>query len=148
MTKPASTKQVAESLEKEAPGCVIESSDNDIVVKPESLSAVASYLKNSPEMDFDYLNWVTAVDYPEHFLVVYNLVSLKNNLSLTLKVPCNDRENPTVPSLVGIWKGADLQEREIFDLMGIRFENHPNLKRIVLWDDFIGYPLRKDFKQE
>lgn len=148
MTEPASTKQIVESLEQKSPGCVIESSDKDIVIKPESLLAVASYLKNSPELDFDYLNWVTAVDYPDHFLVVYNLVSLKNNISLTLKVPCPDRENPTVPSLVGIWQGANLQEREIFDLMGIRFENHPNLKRIVLWDDFIGYPLRKDFKLE
>lgn len=145
MTKLASTKEIADNLEHKCPGCVIELSDKDIVVKTESLLAVASYLKNTPGLDFDYLNWVTAVDYPDHFLVIYNLISLKNNVSLTLKTRCENRENPTVPSLVELWKGANLQEREIYDLMGIRFENHPNLKRIFLWDEFKGHPLRKDF---
>lgn len=148
MTKLASTKEIADNLEHKCPGCVIELSDKDIVVKTESLLAVASYLKNTPGLDFDYLNWVTAVDYPDHFLVIYNLISLKNNVSLTLKTRCENRENPTVPSLVELWKGANLQEREIYDLMGIRFENHPNLKRIFLWDDFKGHPLRKDFLVE
>ena len=145
MTKPAPTRQIVDTLESQSPGCVIESSDKEIVVKTESLLAVASYLKNSPELDFDYLNWVTAVDYNDHFMVIYNFISLKNNTSLTLKTRCNDRANPTIPSLTGIWKGANMQEREIYDLMGIRFEQHPNLKRIFLWDDFKGYPLRKDF---
>jgi NADH-quinone oxidoreductase subunit C len=145
VTTPAALNKIADSLEHESPGCVIELSDKDIVVKAESLLAVASYLKNTPELDFDYLNWVTAVDYNDYFLVVYNLISLKNNTSLTLKTRCDDHENPTVPSLVEVWEGANLQEREIFDLMGIRFENHPNLKRIVLWDGFTGHPLRKDF---
>lgn len=148
MTKPASTKEIADSLERKSPGCVIELSDKDIVVKTESLLAVASYLKNTPGLDFDYLNWMTAVDYPDHFLVIYDLTSLKNNVSLMLKTRCDNRENPTVPSLVELWKGANLQEREIYDLMGIRFENHPNLKRIFLWDDFKGHPLRKDFLSE
>lgn len=148
MTKLASTKEIADNLEHKCPGCVIELSDKDIVVKTESLLAVASYLKNTPGLDFDYLNWVTAVDYPDHFLVIYNLISLKNNVSLTLKTRCENRENPTVPSLVELWKGANLQEREIYDLMGIRFENHPNLKRIFLWDEFKGHPLRKDFLVE
>ncbi|GAH82618.1 unnamed protein product [marine sediment metagenome] len=62
-----------------------------------------------------------------------------------LKVRCYDRENPTLPSVVGIWRGADFQEREIFDLFGIGFEGHPNLRRIVLWEGFEGHPLRKDF---
>ncbi len=145
MTKPASTKEIADNLEHEYPGCVIELSDKDIVVKTESLLAVMSYLKNTPGLDFDYLNWMTAVDYPDHLLVIYNLISLKNNVSLMLKTRCDNRENPTVPSLVELWKGANLQEREIYDLMGIRFENHPNLKRIFLWDEFKGHPLRKDF---
>ena len=148
MTKLASTKEIADNLEHKCPGCVIELSDKDIVVKTESLLAVASYLKNTPGLDFDYLNWVTAVDYPDHFLVIYNLISLKNNVSLTLKTRCENRENPTVPSLVELWKGANLQEREIYDLMGIKFENHPNLKRIFLWDEFKGHPLRKDFLVE
>lgn len=145
MTKPAATKQLADKLEQEIHGCVIESSDKDIVVKAESLLAVASYLKNTPGLDFDYLNYVTSVDYQDHFLLVYNLVSLKNNVSLMLKTRCDNHASPSLPSVGELWKGAILQEREIFDLMGIKFENHPNLKRIFLWDGFTGYPLRKDF---
>jgi NADH-quinone oxidoreductase subunit C len=62
-----------------------------------------------------------------------------------VKVQCYDRENPSLPSVVGLWQGADFQEREIYDLFGIRFEGHPNLKRIFLWEGFEGHPLRKDF---
>jgi NADH-quinone oxidoreductase subunit C len=145
MTRPASTKEIADRLEREFPGCVTESDDASITVKPEALFSVAAHLKNTRELDFDYLNYVTAVDFKDHFIVVYNLVSLKNNVSLVLKTRCDNRENPVVPSLVALWKGANLQEREIFDLMGIRFENHPDMKRIVLWDGFTGHPLRKDF---
>lgn len=145
MTKPASIQEIVQNLDKISPGCIIESDNEAIIVKTNSLLAVACYLKDTPELDFDYLNWATAVDYSDYFEVVYNLVSLNNNVSLILKTRCDDRENPVVPSLVGLWKGVNLQEREIYDLMGIKFENHPNLKRIVLWDDFNGHPLRKDF---
>ncbi|MBN1644237.1 MAG: NADH-quinone oxidoreductase subunit C [Dehalococcoidales bacterium] len=145
MTKPVATKELADRLEREFQGCIIESSDKDIVVKAEFVSKIALYLKDTPGLEFDYLNYVTAVDYKDYFMVVYNLISLKNNASLILKTRCDNRENPTVPSVVGVWKGADFQEREIYDLMGIRFENHPDLKRIFLWDGFAGYPLRKDF---
>jgi NADH-quinone oxidoreductase subunit C len=145
MTTLAPTKEIANQLERECPGCVIESDDKTIIIKPESLLTAARFLKNSPELEFDYLNYVTAVDNKTYFLVVYNLVSLKNNVSLMLKIRCDDHGNPSVPSLVELWKGAALQEREVFDLMGIRFEKHPNMKRIFLWDGFTGHPLRKDF---
>ena len=64
---------------------------------------------------------------------------------LILKTKVFERDEPTVPSVSDIWKGADLQEREVYDLMGVRFEGHPNLKRIMLWEGFDGHPLRKDF---
>ena len=64
---------------------------------------------------------------------------------LILKCACDDRDNPTIASVTKIWRGADLQEREIWDLMGIKFEGHPNLKRIMLWEGFEGHPLRKDY---
>jgi NADH-quinone oxidoreductase subunit C len=64
-----------------------------------------------------------------------------------VKIRLTDRQKPLLPSVVALWKGADFQEREIFDLFGISFTGHPNLKRIFLWDGFQGYPLRKDFKQ-
>ena len=116
-----------------------------ISVKSEALFDVARYLKSSPELDFDYLNYITAVDYFDYFELVYQLTSVKHNHSLVLKTRCYDREKPAVPSVVSLWQGADFQEREIYDLMGIRFEGHPNLKRIALWEGFEGYPLRKDY---
>jgi len=62
-----------------------------------------------------------------------------------VKTRCYDRENPTVSSVVGLWQGADFQEREIYDLLGIKFDGHPNMKRIFLWEGFQGHPLRKDY---
>jgi NADH-quinone oxidoreductase subunit C len=73
------------------------------------------------------------------------LSSLEHNHSLVIKTRCYDRKNPVLPSVVSLWQGADFQEREIYDLMGIRFEGHPNMKRIFLWEGFAGHPLRKDY---
>ncbi len=120
-------------------------SDTAIVVKSESLFDVAHFLKSSPEFDFDYLTSITAVDYYDYFEVVYQLTSMEHNHSLVMKTRCYNRDNPAVPSVVSLWRGADFQEREIYDLMGISFEGHPNLKHIVLWEGFEGHPLRKDY---
>ena len=140
-----SGKEVAAQLEQQFPGSIIESSENNLLAKSESLLDIAEYLKSSPELDFDYLNYITAVDYFDYFEVVYQFTSLKHNHSLVLKTRCYDRENPTVPSIVRLYQGADFQEREIYDLMGISFDGHPNLKRIFLWEGFHGHPLRKDY---
>jgi NADH-quinone oxidoreductase subunit C len=78
---------------------------------------------------------------------VYHLVSIEHNHDIILKTRLIDREKPTLASVVNLWKGADFQEREIYDLFGISFTGHPNLKRIFLWEGFQGYPLRKDFKK-
>ncbi len=75
----------------------------------------------------------------------YHLTSLQHNHGLVMKVRVEGRDKPALPSVVGLWRSADYQEREIFDLMGIVFNGHPNLKRIVLWDGYQGHPLRKDF---
>ena len=88
---------------------------------------------------------LTAVDYMDYFEVVYNLISIKNNHSVVLKTKCYGRENLNVPSVVGLWRTADYQERETFDLFGISFEGHPNLKRLFLWEGFEGHPLRRDY---
>jgi len=140
--------EISAKLEAQFPGSVVESSGNTIVIKPESTLQIASFLKNTPDFDFDYVSFITAVDYNTYFELVYYLISLKHNHTLTLKTRCTDRENPSVPSVNSLWKGADYQEREVYDLMGIRFEGHPNLKRILLWEGFQGYPLRKDFKPQ
>ena len=145
MTVALSGKEIASQLEEKFPGSIVESSENSILAKNESLLDIATYLRNSPELNFNYLNFVTAVDYFDYFEVVYQLSSLEHNHSLVLKTRCYDRENPTMPSVISLWKGADLQEREIYDLMGIKFEGHPNMKRIFLWEGFQGHPLRKDY---
>ncbi len=146
MTVSLSGLEVVKQIAERFPEAVSEASDEAaVVVKGESLFEVAEYLKSSPELDLDYLNHITAMDYYDYFEVVYQFTSLKHNHSLVLKTRCYGRNNPTLPSIVTLWRGADFQEREIYDLMGISFEGHPNLKRIVLWQGFEGHPLRKDF---
>jgi len=145
MTVALSGKEITGQLEEKFPGSIVESSQNSVVVKSDFLLAVAASLKETPGLDFDYLNYITAIDYYDHFEVVYQLTSLERNHSLVLKTRCHNRDNPVLPSVVSLWRGADFQEREIYDLMGIRFESHPNMKRIVLWEGFPGHPLRKDF---
>ncbi len=145
MTVSLSGLELAKQITSNFPDAVSGASDQDIMIKSESLFEVVEYLKSSSELDFDYLNYISAVDYYDYFELVYQLTSLKHNHSLVLKTRCYDRDNPAVPSVVSLWRGADYQEREIYDLMGISFEGHPNLKRIVLWEGFDGHPLRKDY---
>lgn len=120
-----------------------------LVAAPEHLLAVAKYLRD--EMDYDYLSNVTGVDYlgrDARFEVVYHLFSMKAwGGPIVLKARPADVENPVLPSLVDVWLSADFQEREVYDLYGITFEGHPNLKRILMWEGFAGHPMRKDFKE-
>jgi NADH-quinone oxidoreductase subunit C len=147
MTTALSAKEIVSQLSTKFPGAVKEAGAEAALVKSESLAAVAEYLKNTAGLKFEFFNFATAVDYYDYFEIVYRLNSYEHNRSVTLKVRCYDRENPVVPSLTGLYEGADWQEREIYDLMGITFEGHPNLKRIFLWEGFDGYPLRKDFNR-
>lgn len=147
MTVALTGKVLAEKLEEKVPGSVAESGPDWLLIKAESLLPVMTWLKDTEGLKFDYLNYVTAVDYYSYFEVVYLLTSLEHNHSIVVKTRCYDRGNPTVPSLTGLWQGANFQEREVYDLMGITFEGHPNLKRMFLWDGFPGNPLRKDFNQ-
>jgi NADH-quinone oxidoreductase subunit C len=100
-------------------------------------------MKETPGLGMDYLVSVTGVDYIDHFEVVYHLASLAHNHATVLKARVYDRETPTVPSVVSVWQGADLQEREVWDLMGVAFTGHPNMKRILTWEGFPGHPLQK-----
>ncbi len=145
MTVALSGEEIASQIEEQFPGSIAESSQQSLVVDKEFLLAAATYLKTTPGLDFDYLTSITAVDYYDYFEVIYQLTSLQHNHSLVVKTRCYGRDNPTLPSVVSLWRGADFQEREIYDLMGISFEGHPNLKRIFLWEGFKGHPLRKDY---
>lgn len=117
--------------------------DPTILVKPEQLLEVCQYLRD--QAGLDYLSMVTSVDWPDFFEVVYYLYSThRGGGPLVLKVRLS-KDNPQVPSVTSLWRSADWQEREIYDMMGIIFTGHPNLKRILMWEGFPGYPLRKDF---
>jgi NADH-quinone oxidoreductase subunit C len=145
MTTLLSGQDTALKLNAKFPGAVVESNNFAVVIKPEYLIEVTSYLKNNPEESFDFLADITSVDYLDYFEIIYRLTCLKYNRGIVIKVRCSDRVKPEVDSLTGLWKGADFMEREIYDLMGISFKGHPNLKRIFLWEGFKGYPLRKDY---
>jgi NADH-quinone oxidoreductase subunit C len=145
MTVALSGPDVAKQITAQFPEALIESVGQTVVIKAEYLLQVLEYLKNSPEFTLNYLSDMTATDYYDYFELVYQLTSLEKNHKLTVKTRCNDHEKPVIPSITGLWRGADFMERETFDLMGIAFAGHPNLKRIVLWEGFQGYPLRKDY---
>jgi len=127
------------------PGAVQSVESHGLVVAADKLIDLATHLRDKE--GYDYLSMVTSIDYPEYFEVVYYLYGMRKPKGpLVLKVRA-DRDDPVVPSVVPIWPGADFQEREVYDLMGIKFAGHPNLKRLMMWDGFVGHPLRKDYKE-
>ncbi len=116
-------------------------------VPAENLVDLCRWLRDNPEFDVSSLSFVSAIDWPDRFEVVYHLVSLARAHSVTLKVPIA-KDDARVPSVVAIWQGADWHEREAYDLFGITFEGHPNLRRILMSADWKGHPLRKDYVYE
>jgi NADH-quinone oxidoreductase subunit C len=117
-------------------------------VKPEHWLAVAQFLRDTPELGFDYLNCVTAVDWIKQNVlqVVYHLYSYRHHHSIVVKVDA-DRAKPLVPSVVPVWSTANWQEREQYDLLGVEFTGHPDLRRLLMPDDWAGHPMRKDYKE-
>jgi len=145
MTKPLAAKEVAEKIQDKFPQALVECTESVVAIQSDAVYKVCDFLNQTEGLDFDYLVNLTAVDYMDYFEVVYHLASMKHNHSLVLKTRCYDRAQPSVPSVTPLWRGADYQEREVYDLLGIRFEGHYNLKRIVLWEGFEGHPLRRDY---
>jgi NADH-quinone oxidoreductase subunit C len=113
---------------------------------------VLAFCRDAPELRFDLLMDLTAVDYLKYpggedrprFEVVYHLYSVPHNHRLRLKVPVEE-DDPVVPSVVSLWPIANWLEREAWDMFGIRFEGHPDLRRLLLYEEFVGHPLRKDY---
>lgn len=145
MTRTLAGADVARRINSELPGAVVQFRNGDVHIELASTERVARFLRDAEGLEFSFLSSITAVDYVEYFELVYHLVSLKLNQSIVLKAQCYGRDELSAPSVSGVWRGADFQEREIWDLFGIRFEGHPNLKRILLWEGFPGHPLRKDY---
>ena len=136
-----------------------------VEVSPAGLLGVCKYLRDEPDLRFEMLNCISGVDYFEpdakkaaktdwqpHIEVVYHLTSIRHKTSIVLKIMLprwkNDQagELPEVPSVSAIWSTADWHEREVFDLMGVRFTGHPDMRRILCPEDWVGYPLRKDYE--
>ena len=123
--------------------------EDTLVVAPESILEICRFLKEDPEMGFDLLVDVTGIHFLEReysYEVVYHLLSLARRRRLRLRVRLG--EAGEIDSVTSIWRGADWHEREAFDLVGIRFKGHPDLRRILMPEDFEGHPLRKDFALE
>ena len=145
MTATITGQRLGAEVSSHFPEAVVDVSDGAVWLQPASIAKVCAYLRDDESHQFALLSSVTAVDYVDHFEVVYRLTSIVNNTSTVLKVRLPGREDPALPSVAGVWLGANLQEREIYDLMGVRFEGHPNLKRILTWEGFEGHPLRRDY---
>ena len=118
------------------------------VVKLDRIVDVCSWLKETPGIEMDFLEDLTAVDWPRRNVieVVYHLQSFPHRHGIVLKVE-TDRQNPVVDSLEGVWKAANWLEREVYDLFGVGFAGHPDLRRVMLPDDWVGHPLRKDYQE-
>jgi len=116
-----------------------------IVVKAEHWPTAAKMLKEHAELKLNYLRNLSGVDQETHMEVVYHLVCLDTRREVCIKVK-TDRDQPSIPSVTPIWPTADWPEREAYDLLGIDFPGHPNLQRILLTDDWVGHPLRKDYE--
>jgi NADH-quinone oxidoreductase subunit C len=116
-----------------------------ILVSPDNWNEVSMLLKNESDLDFDYLMCISSYDKGDGKIygVAYNLFSTTKNHYLEVRVEAED--GISIPSVVSLWKTANWHEREAYDMMGIHFEGHPNLKRILLSDDWEGHPLRKNF---
>lgn len=137
--------EVADVAERLVPGSVVRADDVACYLQAEHLRAVCQALRDDPEANLVHLTNLCAVDYWSRFEVVYHVQSFERNHIATLKLEVEGRESPKAPSVVPVWYGAWMQECEAYDLFGIVFEGHPNLHRILLWDGYPGWPLRKDF---
>jgi NADH-quinone oxidoreductase subunit C len=127
------------------PGVTFEESQYlNVIVPSEKFHSLAKHLREHSDSNCDYLICITGIDWKDHFMVVYHLQSNTHKHIFVLKIKIADRINPCVDSVSDIWKTAELHEREVFDLFGIKFNNHPDLRRLFL-DDTWGFPLRKDY---
>lgn len=118
---------------------------DSVFVRPENLVEVCRFLHDDPDLELHHLNCVTGTDFKDAIHIAYVMTSYTHHHQLAIKVKL-DRDNPSVATVEGIWATANWQEREIFDLLGVNFEGHSDLRRLLMPDDWVGYPLRKDYQ--
>jgi len=147
-----STESLLEELKTQLPGVQVElirneapSAQHSWLVAANDAVVVASWLRD--EAGFDFCSNVTGVDWPNYLEAVYHLYSVEKRLGpVVLRIRTEDRgEKVHLPSLTPVWRSAEFQEREIFDLFGIIFDGHWDMRRILMWDEFVGHPMRRDY---
>lgn len=144
----SNSEQLEQAVRNRFPDAVAETTEiggiPTLTVAADAIVDICLFLRDDPGLRFDYLMSLTGVDWTDRLEVVYHLYSIPMKHYLTLKIG-TDRESPSVPSVCPVWKAADWQEREVYDMFGIAFEGHPDLRRILMEDDWEGFPLRKDY---
>ena len=145
MTAMVTGLDIAHRIDEKFPGAVANAAPEAATIEAARLIEVCTFLRDNPDLEFKFLSSLTGVDCLDSFEVVYHLEAFRHNRLTCIKVKTMDRDNPLVPSVVPVWPGANLQEREAYDLLGIHFEGHPDMRRIFLWEGFAGHPLRKDY---
>jgi NADH/F420H2 dehydrogenase subunit C len=116
-----------------------------VVIEPAGWLSVAGQLRSTPLLHFDFLFCLTCIDWKTHFTMVYHLRSTVHGHVLVVKAKL-DRNKPEIESVSSVWRTAEFHEREVYDLFGVDFLHHPDLRRLLLTDDWNGYPLRKDYE--
>jgi NADH/F420H2 dehydrogenase subunit C len=116
-----------------------------VMIEPASWLQVAGQLRSTPFLHFDFLFCLTCIDWKTHFTMVYHLRSTVHGHVLVVKAKL-DRNMPEIESVSSVWRTAEFHEREVYDLFGVNFLHHPDLRRLLLTDDWKGYPLRKDYE--
>jgi len=140
--------EVLQQSIQHATGATLQIDNNALRVDRNDLVKVAQFLKEDPSTRMDYVSSLTGVDYKEALESVYHLYSIeKKEGPIILKVRVT-QEDPQIPSLTPLYRGAEFQEREAYDMFGIVYTGHPDLRRILMWDEFEHYPLRKDYVPE
>lgn len=119
-----------------------------VLITPDELLPMMNTLRSKKEFDFDYLFCLTCIDWKDHLMMVYHLQSRTHNHCLVVKAKITDIVQPKIESVNGIWKTAELHEDEVYDMFGVTFLNHPNLRRLFLEADWNGFPLRKNYTDE
>ncbi len=148
MAVPEDIKNIICARFPEGVECAVDSSGSPVFyVAPAAIVEVGAFLSEDAALKFDYLMSLTAVDWPDRFETVYHLYSIAYKHYVTLKVKVG-KADPTLPSVYPVWKAADWQEREVYDMFGISFVGHPDLRRILLEPEWEGFPLRKDYVEK
>ena len=138
--------ELKESINIAVPTAVFDETGEWLNVQVEATEwkAMAQWLRNSV-LQMDYLFCLTCIDWKTHLTVVYHLTSTSHRIPIVIKIKL-DRQQPQVETVSDIWRTAEFHEREVFELFGVQFLHHPDLRRLILTDDFEGFPLRKDFE--